>query len=586
MILSVIKGFLPRSAGLALLAFFPALVAGQGTPAPLITVTGASEELGANILASLEVGIEACDSSLLRLRRLIPGLTASAREAAQALGFYESRITPVFRAGETCWELDLAVEPGQQVLLRNVDIVINADPRDAVLFESLLEETGLVSGQPLHHGRYEALKSRLSTEASDNGYFEARFNQARIEVHTAEHVADISLEFVPGPRFRFGVINVNKSPALSDELIGTLMTVQEGDFYSTQGLADLRRDFDRSEYFRQIRISPQLRQASGQSVPVNVDLDLRPRHAWTSGVGFTTDTGPRARVEYENRFLNTRGHRLLTDASISSVRNQVNGSYIIPLGIELAQSLGLNLGLISEDNDAFESKRLQAGISLPKDADNGWRRTLSLDFQRDNYVINEEEEVSVLTLPGISFTKTLADDLINPNNGWKVFTSLKGSSNSFLSDTSFLQLYASAKYVKGFGRSRLLARLDMGATLIDLANELPASLRFYAGGDRSVRGYDFNSLGPLDPGTEELVGGKNLVVGSLEYDFLVRQNWRFAMFADSGNAYDDRNDFDLKHSLGFGIRWLSPIGPLRVDLAHPFDSDESFRLHITMGPDL
>ncbi len=561
-------------------------VVAQQAGNPVIILSGADQALESNIRGSLNLDAEPCDSSLLRLQRLLPGIRNSARIAAEALGYYESSVSPQFLLGEGCWELHILIEPGRQVMLREVNLRIDADTRDAVLFNPLLEEAGLNSGEPLHHGRYEELKSRLSAVASDNGYFEARFNQAEITVHTADYAADITLDFDPGSRFRFGAFSLNKSEALSDELIDRLMTLKEGDFYSTASLAGLRRELDNSEYFRQIRISPQLGQAAGQAVPVILDLDLRPRHSWTSGIGFTTDTGPRARVEYQNRFINRSGHKFQTDASVSTVRAQTNGSYIIPVDSPIAQSIGLNLGFVSENNDAFESKRFVGGISLPKDGESGWRRTIALDFQRDDYLAGSDQDVSVLMLPGINYTRTRADDLINPANGWKLFASLKGASDALLSDTSLLQFYASGKHVVSFGRGRVLSRIDLGTTLTNNASELPASLRFYAGGDRSVRGYDFNTLSPADPVTQDILGGKNLVAGSLEYDYLVGQNWRFAIFADTGNAFDNNSDFELKQSAGIGIRWLSPIGPLRLDLAHPFDSDESFRIHITMGPDL
>jgi translocation and assembly module TamA len=136
-----------------------------------------------------------------------------------------------------------------------------------------------------------------------------------------------------------------------------------------------------------------------------------------------------------------------------------------------------------------------------------------------------------------------------------------------------------------FGRSRLLTRLDLGATWIDQKIELPASLRFFAGGDQSIRGFEYQALGPLNA-NGEVVGGKQLIVGSLEYDFQVRDRWRVAVFVDSGNAFDNTSAFEFQHSAGIGIRWLSPIGQIRLDLAHPFDAEDSFRLHITMGPDL
>ncbi|HHX82546.1 MAG TPA: BamA/TamA family outer membrane protein, partial [Pseudomonadaceae bacterium] len=344
-------------------------------------------------------------------------------------------------------------------------------------------------------------------------------------------------------------------------------------------------NLDRSQYFSRIRVAPLIREAQNATVPVDIELGLRPRHAWSSGLGFTTDTGPRARFSYENRFLNSRGHRLQAASSLSSIRAEVGGSYTVPLNHPLADSVIYSAQYIVEDDDVYKSKRLQAGISLPTENRWGWQQTISLDLQRDDYEFTNSDDVSILVLPGLSLSKSRADDFINPLHGWKLLASVKGASESLLSDNTFLQFYGSAKWIQGFGRFRLLARGELGATWIDQGRELPASLRYYAGGDQSVRGYDFRAIGPQDE-EGNAQGGRQLAVSSFEVDYSIRDKWRLAVFTDAGSAFDNQGDLDPVYSAGIGLRWLSPIGPLRIDLAHPIDADESFRIHVTMGPDL
>src|SRR5690606_36043392 len=265
----------------------------------------------------------------------------------------------------------------------------------------------------------------------------------------------------------------------------------------------------------------------------------------------------------------------------------------------------------------FQSKRSKLEASIRNQNRAGWLQTLFVDMQHDDYTVAGQEAVSVLSTLGASLARTKADNPINPNRGWKLYTQIRGASDDVLSDATFMQWYGSAKHVFGFGRSRLLSRLEIGATWIDARDELPASLRYFVGGDQSIRGFDYRELGPVNA-DDEVVGGKQLIVGSLEYDFLVRvnwrvavfadtgisfndrslgpvnadneeyggkqlivssleydflvrENWRVAEFADTGNAINDRDDLEWRHSAGLGIRWLSPIGPVRVDIAHPVD---------------
>lgn len=554
-------------------------------PAPEILITGAEPLLEANIRAFLRVRNEPCSTSQARLRRLLPQVRRQIGEAAGALGYYHAEAVPQFSASEGCWRLDVAVTPGPRVVLDDVAVQVTGPAETQAQFADLLAGSPLVSGAPLHHGDYERFKSSLNARAIEQGYFSAGFTQAEIALDLDANLADVHLVFAPGAQYRFGAISIQTDSILDNSIIDGMLPVKEGDPYSSEALAEMRASLDASQYFRQIRVSPQIGNATGQAVPVDVQLEMRPRHAWTTGLGFTTDTGPRARLSYENRFVNARGHRLLLDSALSQVRSQVDGNYVIPLADASRQSLNFAGGYSVEDNDSFQSKRSKLEASIRNQNRAGWLQTLFIDTQHDDYLVAEEQDVSVLSTIGASLARTKADDLINPNKGWKLFTQVRAASADVLSDATFLQWYGSAKHVHGFGRSRLLSRLEVGATWIDARNELPASLRYFAGGDQSIRGFDYRELGPVNA-ENEVVGGKQLLVGSVEYDFQVRDDWRVAVFADTGNAFNDTNDLEWRHGAGIGVRWLSPIGPVRVDIAHAIGGTDAFRLHVTMGPDL
>ncbi len=552
---------------------------------PTLTISGVDAALSGNIRASLSVRSEPCTSSLPRLRRLLPQVRRQTGAAANALGYYHAESVARFSEGNGCWNLAIDVTPGARVLLNAVNLQVSGPPEVRDQFDDLLEVTALQTGLPLHHGNYEEFKSALSARAIDQGYFAARFTQAESALDLDNNLADINLVFDPGVQYRFGAITIVKDASLNDELIQGMLPVQEGAPYSSTALAEMQQSLDSSQYFRQIRVSPQIGAATQEAVPVTVELEMRPRHAWTGGLGFTTDTGPRARLSYENRYLNARGHRLLVDSALSEVRNQLDTNYVIPLADASRQSLNFAGGYSNENNESFESESYKVETSVRNQNHAGWLQTVFVDIQRDDYTVALQQDVSVLSTLGASLARTKADNLINPNKGWKLFTQIRGASEDVLSDTSLLQFYGSAKHVFGFGRGRLLSRVEVGATWIDARNDLPASLRYFAGGDQSIRGFDYRELGPVNE-ANEVVGGKQLLVGSVEYDFLVRDNWRVAVFADTGNAFNDRSDLEWRRSAGVGLRWLSPIGPVRVDIAHPVNGADSFRLHITMGPDL
>ncbi len=554
-------------------------------PVPRLVITGADESIEDNLRAHLRLPTEKCSASVGRLQRSLPALRRSGTDALNALGYYHARLGTSFAKQDDCWQLLVDVSPGEPVRYRNVAMTISGDQPAQALFAPLLAKSAVQSGAVLHHGAYEALKDVLGSTAADNGYFDARFTETVIALDLPAHAADVTLGFEPGQRYRFGPLRITNPGILSESLIFGMLPLGQGEPYAADKLVKMRAALDKSQYFNQIRVAPLLRQSQDREVPIELTLGMRPRHAWTGGLGFTTDTGPRTRLRYENRYLNSSGHRLAADSSFSQIRAQLDGSYSIPLNHRLADQVIFTAGYVIENNATYDSKRLLTGISLPRENASGWQQNVTLDLQRDDYRFPSYEDVSVLVLPGFSVTKSRADDLINPTHGWKLQASLKGSSDTLLSDTTFLQFYSTAKLVRSIGPLRMLGRAELGSTWIDVTQELPASLQYFAGGDQSVRGFDFRALGPLDA-AGEVSGGKHLAVASIEFDYRVLSKWRVAFFTDAGNAFDDKQNMDVRYSAGIGLRWQSPIGPLRFDIAHPFDAEENFRIHVTMGPDL
>lgn len=553
--------------------------------APLITINGADDELRANILSHLRIGGESCDTEMGRLLRLQNQVRTNTERAANALGYYKSNFSLNFGSGESCWSLQIDIDPGEPVTIQQLMIALNDE--SAGIFRDIINQSPLALGQRLNHGLYESLKNDLSTAAVENGYFAARFLRSEIAIDLVNNSASIDILFAPGPQYFFGEISMNNSVPLADDFVQNLIQIREGEPYSNASLMTLRDNLDQSQYFSQVAITPQLSQTRNLSVPLVINLNPRPRHAYSAGIGFTTDTGPRVRLGYANRYQSQYGHRLDSDISVSKVRQQSNLNYTVPVRRNpLRESLKYGVGYIQEDNDTFESKRVELETAYRNQSESGWLRNSFINYQRDSYVINLDTDISYLAILGFNISKTMADNLINPSRGWKLFAEISGASDAVISDTSFIQTNINGKHVHSFNsRTRSLLRFDSGFTWIDDKDELPVSLRFLAGGDQSLRGYKYRTLGPADE-NGLVIGGKHMLTGTAEIDYLFRPRWRLALFTDAGNAFNEFDDITWKQSIGIGLRWQSPIGPLRFDLAHTLNDDEGFRVHITMGPDL
>ncbi len=549
---------------------------------PSLEIEGAESELAANIRAHINLPDLECSSSTLRLARFLPGIRQSVVRAGRALGYYRLRQSSRFESVDDCWRLLVQVEPGEPVRVGQIDISIDSNSE---LFQQVLQDLPLISGQQLNQSDYEQIKTDLSAVAVEHGFFDARYNRAEIQMDLVENSADVALEFSPGPRYQIGVIRIQELDALSSDFVSRFFGLETGDDYSSEAVLGIRNSLNSSHYFSSVSVTPQVSQAVDRQVPIQVGLSMRPKLRYAVGIGATTDIGPRLRLDYENRYLNRRGHSWQGNAGLSPVQQNLDLSYRIPLRNPATESLEISTGYLAEDTDTFTSNSSKMVATYSSINSWQWRQQLFLGYQHDESDISGETIVADFVIPGISLDRTRADDALYPSRGWRLFGELKGASDTLLSSENFVQLNLSGKAIRSFSASRLLFRFDLGTTVTENIDELPTSIRYFTGGDQSVRGYKYESLGPENE-AGEVVGGKHNISLSLEADFPIANNWKLAVFADTGNAFNDFTDFEFKTGAGVGLRWLSPIGPIRVDFASALDFDNELRLHITMGPDL
>ncbi|MDH3534023.1 MAG: BamA/TamA family outer membrane protein, partial [Gammaproteobacteria bacterium] len=362
--------------------------------------------------------------------------------------------------------------------------------------------------------------------------------------------------------------------------------IQTGQPYSARSINELYEALNGSSYFASVSISTEPLNAGDKSVPVTVDLTPAKRRVYSIGAGFATDTGAQGRLGYANRRRNDKGHQLDSKLFVSSVRSELTASYRWPKRDPRSEWLSVVAGAQHENTDTSEHDIFKVGVLRSRNRGRSWLETRYLDYQYENFKVGEQDTNSQLFILGTNWEFARGRTLQRISSGLRLSFDVRGASDSLGSDTNFLQLRSTAKWILPLGqKSRALLRTRIGLTEKDELSELPASVRFFAGGDRSVRGYGFETLGPVDE-NGDVIGGSNLFEASVEVDRLLRENWAAAIFVDTGSAFNG-TDMEFSTGIGLGIRWYSPVGPIRLDVAHPLDDpDENFRLHISLGPDL
>jgi translocation and assembly module TamA len=427
----------------------------------------------------------------------------------------------------------------------------------------------------------------LASLARRHGYFDGRFAHSTIDVHPDKLAADIRIDYDSGRRYRFGPVEFEQT-VVEPELAARFIEFAEGEPYDADQINDLYTALLASGYFQGVEVRTTPRPGPEPDVLVTVALTPARSRTWTTGVGYATDTGAKFRLDYRNQRLNDRGHQFEFNSQVSEVLGGGAVSYRLPDGRRRDEWFSINMGYKYENPEDSRSDEYRLGLQQTRRRPGDWRETRFIDYIHEDYRVGDERGTSNLIVPGISWAEQPLLLTGRPRRGNRLNLRLSGTDEWLGSDTAFVQVETGGKLILPLGaNARLLTRLEAGWTIKDDFSDLPFSVRYFAGGDGSVRGYDYKALGPTDV-DGNVIGGANKLVGSLEFDAQVYGNWSAAVFVDSGNAFNSFSDMSLKTSVGGGIRWYSPLGPVRFDVGVPLDRDapDSWRIHISLGPDL
>ncbi|MNM31020.1 Translocation and assembly module TamA precursor [compost metagenome] len=528
------------------------------------------------------------EEALLRFSR---GAQEQARKAAQALGYYQAQIDtevkPSAKADHPP-QLIIHIDPGEPVRLRNVSVRIEGPASEMRAFR-VPDSKALRPGEQLNHGLYEDAKRLILNQASRYGFFSGRFSRQRLAVDPQAGVADIELVYQSGPRYRLGAVRFGGDTPLDEDLLQRMVSFKPGTPYDSELIAELNNDLQSSGYFEGVRVDAAPTAAVGEDIPVEVRLETRKPRTMGLGLGFSTDVGPRGKANWTRHWVNPQGHSYGWETELSAPRQNVGLWYDIPLDPPLTDKLRFAGGYQNEEIAGTDtlSKLLTVGPEWHSKLPSGWQRVISLKYQREEYRLGDDSGLSNLLMPGVSFSYLRSDNRIDPHNGYRLQFDLQGAKEGVVSDTNLLHGNVLLKGLTTLGHNhRFLGRVQFGGSATNgYKNNIPPSLRFFAGGDQSVRGYDYQTLSPKN-GDGDRIGGRYLVAGSVEYQYSVAEKWRVATFVDQGNSFNTLELPSLKTGVGIGVRWVSPVGPLRLDLAKALDDDGGIRLHFSMGPEL
>jgi translocation and assembly module TamA len=545
------------------------------------------------------------DVTAAQARRLYEHADRQVLKALEPYGYYAAEVNGELRENGDTYTAVLHVKTGEPVKIDALDLRVDGDADGQREVRKAIAAFVPAKGAPLDHAAYEKSKATIQAALFASGYLDAELVTHQVEVTRSANVAEVHLAWKVGPRFRLGATSF-EGGQFPDEFLRRYIPWNEGDFYTQEQVLSLQQRLIDADYFAVVQVQPDIEKAADGIVPIKVILAPAKRTIYTGGVFIGTDTGPGVRGGVERRWVNQRGHKMKFEAIVASRLKTASAQYQIPLAGPDNHSR--NFGATYRDEDTDTSTARTFGLAATDSRIwHGWTRTLGLKFITGDFTVANIDGSTTLLYPEISFSRKRADDPAFVRDGWSITTAARAAQEGIVSDTSFAQVSADAKWIHGIGEhSRFIARGSLGATSVSDFDKLPPELRFFAGGDRSIRGYPFQTIGPPLPDDQIaqaqancaahpkrtcqdfVIGGKNLIVASAEYEYYFKPNWGIAAFVDTGDAFSSFDTYRQKVGVGFGARWRSPVGMVRVDLGFPVhdDHESGVELHIVIGPDL
>ncbi|MBE8167494.1 MAG: outer membrane protein assembly factor [Shewanella sp.] len=598
--------------------FFVFSVVAKSEPLINIAIDGVNTQARHNIIAHLSP----LPTTKSQRRAFIFNSESHIRDAMQAIGFYHAEInTKLTRNAHTPWLYEISINSGSPILIKSVEIDVKGELLYEKEYSNWHSKTKLGIDDRLNNGIYEETKEQLIGLALARGYFDAKYITSQIVVNRNLNIANIKLKLDSGKRYHFGEVTY-KGYTLTPELLKKLTPFSIGEPYSTKAFSKLNQELSSSGYFRSIKVIPQFENTSDQSIPVSVELQNRSRHSVNIGlgadIGASTERNidPRVRFTWRTPQINRYGHSQETISEWSRDRPKLRTTYTIPLSHPLYDQLKIQLGLLRDKYgvtqeykasskdfntiDKLESEQMLIGVGRQQTLSNGWLRNYSIQAIKEKYTQEDVIYSPRYFIVGLNFSHTQReDDSLDPKSGFRQTYNVEYADPAIGSSIRLARLQAKFKWVfTPIERHRFVLRLDLGVNIAkveNLANIAP-SLRYFAGGDQSIRGYGYQELGPYrdyvdSNGTlfRQVIGGRYLAVGSIEYQYYLTPKWRVATFVDAGNAYD-LSQFKPLVSVGAGVHWISPVGPIKLDLGIGLNETDtvsrSWRFHLTMGSTL
>lgn len=567
-----------------------ALAAPSAAAGPLtVVVDGIEGALYDNVVSALsfpEGFVEAGEVDPVFVKRFEQEADSRVRRALEPFGFYRAGIAvQSMEKAPGEFEIHVAVNPGEPVRVADVSVTLHGSGSSEASLLEMAAAFPLTRGDVLLQGDYEEAKENLLTKAQDMGYLDATFPVHEILIDADALKARICLEMETGERYFFGDVRIEGASDYPDTFLRRYLSFRGGDVFSYRKIGETQLNFINSERFSEVNIAPEKEGAAGSRIPVLVSLKPGRTRSLRQGIGYGTDTGGRLSVRYRDMNVFHLGHELQSNLYLSEVLQGLATTYTIPDDMDVSSFNSAQVKLQREDVSTYKTDFIALEVAKTGSLAKKMLVAGYLKFQYEKYTVGLQDSSARLIMPGLRFSGNFYDSASRPERGFHFAVEARGTDQFLGANMNLFQVIAEGGFILPLpGRFFFHTKGKVGSSILgDPLADLPPSLRFFAGGDQSVRGYAYQSLGPRDA-SGQVIGGKHLIFGSLEMEKAIGSDWGASVFYDTGNAFDSFGDLRMARGGGLGLHYYTSVGGLNFYVARQINVDDpEMRIHFTVG---
>ncbi len=527
--------------------------------------------------------------SMSMLRKRVSEDIALFQRFLKSEGYFKAEIKESIDTNKNPWLITFYFTLNRRFILESVDIVFHDDGNMDIKTVDL-PQIGVVLKRPYRSKVILDGEQRLLLLLKGEGFPYPVVEKREIVADHDSETVRVQFLINPGRRARFGKTSFSGQTDVDPGFLLRLVPWKEGDIYDPELLKKYYSELMNLGLFSIVRITEKKGETE-EELNVQVEVTERKHSTVSAGVSYHTDEGPGLKFSWENRNLLSHGERLGLNIILSDYAVTAESSFKKPLFIRKGQSLRFSIQKAYEDPDAYTSDSFSGSAFIERELSEKLDTGLGLTYKWSEIdQLGIVKSYSQISLP-LHLAIDTGDDLLDPVKGSRLSIKITPfyelSRESLFFNKGVINL---RHYLKMMDDpvSVLAGSITFGIIKGAGHNEIPATERFYAGGGGSVRGYPFQSVGPLSGATP--LGGKSLLEMSLESRWRLTKNMGLVLFLDGGSAFTERpfgNHETVKWGTGAGFRYFTPIGPLRLDIGIPLDKrdgiDNSFQLYISLG---